>query len=370
MAVDLYKAVVIQCNRGNVNHRREIRKVNLNRDLELIDFAATRFAQPFAPAKILAFPEVFMQGWCFDPGKYDSTYERVAKDIAIQIPGEETDLLAEKAKKYATYITGTAHEVIPELGLEYAFNCFFIINPQGEVIYKRHKFTPAISVAAGRALATDGISPHDVYDRYLKVMDGKYGRKKGDILSCFFPVIETDIGKLGAVICMEGFFPESARALALQGCEVMLRSSGILEPFGGPPYDSWELQNRSAAQFNMMYVVAPSPGDMIGPHYPTKYLMGHSMIVDYNGAVICYADYAGETVTGTVINIELLRKRRADPYMNYIPMLRTEVFRKMYAKPIYPKNLYLERPPSTHMERVGGLPLEKFFNEGIFIRPG
>jgi hypothetical protein len=28
--------------------------------------------------------------------------------------------------------------------------------------------------------------------RYVEVMDGKFGRKKGDILSCMFPVVETD----------------------------------------------------------------------------------------------------------------------------------------------------------------------------------
>jgi len=365
---DSFRAVIIQNDRYNVTRREEISEFNLKRALHLLDFSIPRFSTRRSPVKLIAFPEVFLQGWCVGPGSYSSVYERVAKDVAIRIPGEETDLIGKKAKEHNCYIAGSAMEVIPELGENYNFNCSFIIDPNGEVIYKRHKLDPAVALTPSPKFATDGVSPHDVYDRYLDVMDGKYGRKEGDILSCFFPVVETDIGKLGCIICMEGFFPENARALAIQGCEVMVRCSGYVEPFGASPYDSWELQNRSAAQSNLMYVVAPSSGAYLGDQYPRNYMGGHSMIVDFEGITICHANYHGETVSAANIDVKRLRERRADPSMNYLVMLRTEVLKQIYARSLYPKNLFLNGMPTLE-ERMKAVPLQKFLEKRIFIPP-
>lgn len=363
--VDLYTAICVQANRVGINHRREIREANLNRALDLIDFVFRRMDFPvYAPVKIILFPEVFMQGWCRDASPYSSIWEKVAKTITIEIPGEETELLAEKARKYNTYIAGTAHELIPGLSPDLPFNCAFIISPKGEVVYKYHKYTPYLPYTG-----PDDISPHDVYDKYLQVMDGKYGRKKGDILSCFFPVIDTDIGRLGYIICNDGFYCENPRAMGIQGCEVMLRSSGILEPEGSPPQQAWEIPNRAAALYNMMYVVACAPGDYIILKSPRNAAPGQSMIVDFHGALLQHVTYPGEAVTGTAINIEMLRKRRMDPKHNWIPQLRTEVYREIYQKPIYPINLYAKKLPVAERERLDEIPIAKLVKEGIFVPP-
>jgi predicted amidohydrolase len=320
----------------------------------------------YAPTKLVVFPEVFMQGWIQDPSPSSglSPSEKVVKEMAIEIPGEETDLLAEKARQYGIYISGTAHEVIPEIGTDLAFNCAFIIDPKGEVIYKHHKYCPYLPYRP-----RDDASPHDVWDRYIEVMDGKYGRKKGDILSCMFPVIDTDIGRLGCVICNEGFYSEHSRAIALQGCEVMLRSSGILEPEGSLPQQQWEITNRAAGVFNMMYVVACAPGDMYVKGNPVNYCPGQSMIVDFHGALLQHVPYPGETVTGAVINIEALRRRRMDPRHNWLTQLRTEDYKEMYAKPIYPINLFRDGPPKDSAERSRAQPVKRFLEEGIFVPP-
>ena len=125
-----------------------------------------------------------------------------------------------------------------------------------------------------------------------------------------------------------------------------------------------------------MYVVAPSLGDMLGPpddmlgaHHPMKFIRGDSMIVDFDGVIKCYADYTGETTTGAVIDIEHLRKRRADPWMNCLTMLRTEALREIYTKPIYPKNIFLTGSPTAVKDRMGMQPVEKFLKERIFIPP-
>ena len=47
-----------------------------------------------------------------------------------------------------------------------------------------------------------------------------------------FPVVETEIGDLGAAICYDWLFPESIRALALGGAEVLIRVSAYMDPVG------------------------------------------------------------------------------------------------------------------------------------------
>lgn len=363
--IELYTAICMQMNRTGIDNRKEIRKANLDRCLELFEYAAVKISfREYAPIKLVVFPEVFMQGWNDNPAPYPNIYTKVAKDMAIEIPGEETNLLAEQAKKYNTFIAGTAHELIPEISTDFAFNCGFIIDPKGEVIYKHHKYCPYLPYR-GR----DDISPHDLWDRYIAAMDGKYGRKKGDILSCMFPVIETEIGKLGYIICNEGYYSEHSRALGIQGCEVMIRSSGMGEPDGSPPQQAWEVTNRAAALYNMMYVVACAPGDLFVKGNPLNAWPGQSMVVDFHGALLQHVPYPGETITGAQINIEAVRKRRTDPRHNWLTQLRTELYKEMYNKPIYPINLFSKRLPTDPAERTDVQPIKRFLDERIFIPP-
>jgi predicted amidohydrolase len=356
---DLYTVVCMQMNRVGIDHRKEIRKANLDRCLEVFGYGPLRLSfREYAPLKLVVFPEVFMQGWNDNPAPYSNIFTKVARDMAIRIPGEETNLLAEQAKKYKTYIAGSAHEVIPEISTEFAFS------PEGEVIYKRHKYCPYLPYR-GR----DDVSPHDVWDKYIEVMDGQYGRKKGDILSCMFPVVETDIGKLGYLICNEAFYPEHSRALAIQGCELMIRSSGMAEPDGSPPQELWEVSNRAHAAFNTMYVVACAPGNLYVKGNPTNSYPGHSMVVDYHGAIIQDVPYPGETVTAAQVSIDHLRRRRMDPRQNWLTQLRTEVYGEIYKKPIYPINMYKDQLPTDQADRSKAQPIKRFVEEGIFTAP-
>ncbi len=362
---DLYSVVLMQTNRVGIDHKRDIGKANLDRIVEIFGYGPTRLAfREYAPLKLVLLPEVFMQGWNNDAAPYSNIFTKVAKDMAIKIPGDETEVLSELARKYKTYIAGSAHEVIPEISTEFAFNAGFIIDPHGEVVYKRHKYCPYLPYS-GR----DDVSPHDVWDRYVDFMDGKYGRKKGDMLSCMFPVIETDIGKLGYLICNEAFFPEHSRALALQGCEVMLRSSGMAEPDGSPPQELWEVTNRAHAAFNTMYVVACAPGNLFVKGNPANSYPGGSMVVDFHGALLQQVPYPGETVTAAQINIEALRRRRMDPRQNWLTQMRTEALKDMYSKPIYPMNMYADKLPTDQADRSRAQPIQRLVDEGIFIKP-
>ena len=85
---DLYTAVCMQMNRVGIDNRQEIRKANLDRCLELFGYGALRLAfREYAPLKLVVFPEVFMQGWNDKPAPYSNIFTKVAKDMAIRIPG-------------------------------------------------------------------------------------------------------------------------------------------------------------------------------------------------------------------------------------------------------------------------------------------
>ena len=362
-----YSICLCQTNRTTVSHRNEIYEKNLKRCLELVDYSVMRmgFNDYYAPTKLVAFPEVFFQGWYPRADRFKTINEKVAKEIAIRIPGEETEHISKKAREHGIFIAGTAHEVIPEISEEYGLNCGFIIDPKGEVILKYHKHHNYL-VRSGR----DDASPHDIWDKYIEVMDGKFGRKKGDLLSCFFPVVETEIGKLGYIICNDGFTFENYRAIGIQGGEVLIRSSGMHEPEGTPPQGMWEVDNRCGANNNLMYVAAVGPGNLTAPRFPANAYPGNSMIVDFHGAIVVHANYPGETVTFGVVDLDMLRARRLDQKHHWVTQMRMDAFREIYNRDMYPRDLF-KNGPMDYPDRIKAQTevIERLVENGTYIAP-
>ena len=98
-----------------------------------------------------------------------------------------------------------------------------------------------------------------------------------------FPVVDTEIGKLGCAICYDWLFPETIRQLAFNGAEILIRVSAYMDPWGAtPPMDWWTLFNRARAAENTALVVACNQGAQM-EHYPPFSWPGGSMIVDHDG---------------------------------------------------------------------------------------
>jgi hypothetical protein len=54
---------------------------------------------------------------------------------------------------------------------------------------------------------------------------------------------------------------------------------------------------------------------------------------------------------GGPIDIHALRHHRVSAqWDNWLKDVRSELYRLLYEQPIYPKNLYLDRPPYNHAE--------------------
>jgi predicted amidohydrolase len=350
-----YAAAVVQSNRISIARKSEIKKTNLRRALQLIDWAC-KMRGDFAPVALVAFPEVFLTDWLGGWEEKESPYDKYVNDIAIEIPGEETDILGKKATEHNTHLACSALEHDPKFP-EYFFNCAYIIDPQGKVILKYRKVNPATTQGELSS------SPHELLDRYIK----EYGTGKTAV-ETFYPVADTKIGRLGMMIAFDGLFPETARALALQGCEVIIRSSAALHPYGSPPYDDWEITNRCWALVNSAYVIAPSPARIQNPSRPEYFGKGYSMIVDYTGMILTCIEHAGEAVSYAILNIDTLRKHRLDRRYSLLPLIRTETFRDIYSRAIYPPNVADKKPIKSNKERRMLKPVDECFR-GVFASP-
>jgi len=321
--IEPYMAVGLQTSFYDIKKREDIKK-NLKHICEMIDLAVLACNLEL-PVKLVALPEGAIQG--FGDEIRDADQAEYTKECIIDIPGEETEILGEKAKQYNLFILAQNKAKLPEFPHRY-FNTTFIIDPKGEVIYTQRK-----NIVFVREHST---TPHDVYDEWIKLY--------GNTIDAFFPVARTEIGNIATTCCMEGSFPETFRGFALNGAEIIYRPS-YPEPWLSG--EQFEIQNRARALDNTCYVIAPSCGYHYLDENKTQgaILQGRSMIVDYRGTLIAHNYSTSDTFVAAPINVEQLRYHRAHAkFLNWLPYLKTEIYKIIYESPIWPKNL----PPMKH----------------------
>src|SRR5262249_57762505 len=102
-------------------------------------------------------------------------------ECAETIPGPSTDYFGELSKKHHLYIVCG----LIERDRHQLFNVAVLIGPDGKVAGKYRK---------------------------VCLPDGEYD--KGMSAGCEYPVFDTRLGKVGMMICYDGFFPQVAPALS------------------------------------------------------------------------------------------------------------------------------------------------------------
>ena len=153
--IENYTAAIIQFKRINPEEIPDLikrRKENLRNVLE--SFSSLETWDVIDPVKLVLLPENIFR-YEFDTKDPNQTQaDRVA--TAVNIPGDETDAIAEKARQYNTYISASIHEKDAKYP-EYFMNTAFIMDPKGKIILKYRKVNPWIPLE----LST---SPHDLLD--------------------------------------------------------------------------------------------------------------------------------------------------------------------------------------------------------------
>jgi len=341
--IDKYTALIMQPHVHVAEDRDGITR-NLDRALNMIDFGVGYFWE--LPAKLAVFPEYFMQG-VTTPGKGEHGIDSFMKK-AITLDGPEMQRLGDKAREYGMYIAGGGViEKLPEFPDRW-FNTAFIIGPSGDVVLKYHKWHIPASIGLGT-------SPHDIFDEYCAAFGGD--------IKQLFPVIDTEIGKLGTMTCHDGCTPEVSRALGYNGVEVICHPVALQEVEGvSEPWDFWMFTRRTRAHDNMAYVLGSNWGTVDYDFYPRAFCPGGSFAIDYTGMVLRHAPYPQEQVLGVTVDIESLREHRSRCNHNTWVDVRTEGFRQIYEKPIYPANQFPSgRPPRTLADKMG--PVKQVFHD-------
>lgn len=171
-------------------------------------------------------------------------------DLVDAVPGGLTEPFQERARELGVHLVWGTYERGAERGEVY--NSSVLAGPDGQVLgvyRKTHPFGPELRSRGG--WVTPG--EHVV-------------------------VVETDLGRIGMIICFDGDYPELSRIQAVRGAEVICRPSALLRSA-----DLWELTNRARAYDNHVYVVGANAtgSDPAGVLY-----FGNSMIVTPGAEVI------------------------------------------------------------------------------------
>lgn len=327
--IEQYMALSIQPAMVGISKKEDI-KINIEHITDIIR-AGFWLGGIDMPVKLAAIPEGALQG--FNDELMDHDHVDYARNLAIDIPGKETDMLGEIAKEFDLYIIAQAKVRHPKIEDRF-FNSAFLINPAGEVIlqsYKMQVFCREHSTV-----------PHDIWDKWTEL--------HGYELDSIYSVADTSIGRIGLIFCQEGNYPEPARGLAMNGAEIIYRSSA---PEPAVSRGWWEIQNRARALDNTCYVVAPNLATYLvhpdGSGPPVDTFGGQSMIVHYDGHIISSVTGGSSIYAGGIIDIESLREyRERSLFGNWLKDLRTEQYKLIYEKPIFDKNLCMGRAPLRH----------------------
>jgi predicted amidohydrolase len=217
-------------------------RANLDRCVEL-----TRRCVEATEAELVVLPETATTG--FTPG----CSKEELWDLVAEIPGPLTEPVQDVARGLGVHVCLGTYERGPERGVVY--NASVLVDPLGEVLgtyRKTHPFCSEIVTGGGWVTPGDTVT-----------------------------VCDTDLGRIGMIICFDGDFPELSRIQAVQGAEVLCRPSALLRSA-----DIWDLTSRARAYDNHVYVIgANATGtDPAGVLY-----FGNSHIVTPIGQIVAKA---------------------------------------------------------------------------------
>lgn len=345
-----YEAVAIQNTAQVVTgtdraERDRIIQRNVDRFLELVDWS---IYQTNGRARLLVGAEYSLTG----------TYRpRTIPDwlqIALPIPNPFTEQLGRKAREHGVYIVSQFME-IDEDWPDVFFDTAFIVGPSGDVIlrYRKHNGPNNLNVQYS--------GPGDFYTEYV-------ARYRPEAL---FPVVDTEIGRLGCFICYDLNFPEVARSLTLNGAEVLIHVTCETHLITR----HWDKLKVARALENRAYLISADCGPWTESRWPEGFARGGSMIVDYDGNELTRTTGTGEQVIGAMFDVGALRRARGriEPHnLNPYTQLRAQVYAGEYARAnCWPNDAFAERRMSDLQDarRLAAGVMERWYESGKVSRP-
>jgi N-carbamoylputrescine amidase len=166
----------------------------------------------------------------------------------------------------------------------------------------------------------------------------KYYFTPGDL---GFKAFDTEVGRIGTLVCWDQWYPEGARLTALQGAQILFYPTAIgwhpaeKEQYGAAQHDAWRTIQRAHAIANGVFVavvnrVGHETGNIRGNEAPGAGLefWGGSFLADPFGRVLAEASHDREEILCAEVNLReideirrnwpFLRDRRIDSYSGIV----------------------------------------------------
>jgi len=265
-------------------------QLNLDKAAERVYEAARQGAQ------IVCLPELFRaQYFC-------QREEHALFDTAESIPGPSTERLSAIAKEEKVVVIASLFE----------------------------RRAPGLYHNTAAILESDG-SIKGIYRKMHIPDDPLYYEKfyftPGDL---GFLNFDTRYGRIGVQVCWDQWYPEGARATAMQGAAVLFYPTAIgwhiheKAEFGAAQLDAWRTIQRAHAIANGVYVAVPNRVGFEGPAGSQLEFWGNSFVADPFGQVVAQGSADREEILIAEIdpkrsedvrrNWPFFRDRRIDAY--------------------------------------------------------
>ena len=252
-----------------------------------------------AGARVVCLPELFRSRY------FAQTEDARVFDLAEPVPGPSTEALGKAAKRAGVVVIAPVFE----------------------------RRAPGLYHNSAATIDVDG-RVAGVY-RKMHIPDDpayyeKYYFAPGDL---GFRAFDTEVGRIGTLVCWDQWYPEGARLTALQGATVLFYPTAIgwhpkeKAAHGAEQLDAWRTIQRGHAIANGCYVAAvnrvglepPAGGDGDGIEF-----WGSSFVADPVGAILAEAPADREAILVAEVDLArieevrrgwpFLRDRRIDAY--------------------------------------------------------
>ncbi len=246
----------------------EIKRINVEKHLSLIESAAKQ------GVKILCMQEVFTTPY-FCAEQQTRWYEAVEK-----IPdGPTVKLMQDLARKHEMVIIVPIYE---EEIIGVYYNTAAVIDADGKFLGKYRK----------------NHIPH-VAPGFWE----KFYFKPGNL---GYPTFDTAYARIGVYICYDRHFPEGARALGLNGAEIVFNPSATV---AGLSEYLWKLEQPAHAVANGYFIAAINRVGYEAPWNIGEFY-GQSYFCDPRGQIIAQAPRDEDALIVADLNLDLIREVR------------------------------------------------------------
>ncbi len=239
-----------------------------------------------ADVDLLVLPEFFATGYQF------VSADEVA-ELSEPVPaGYTTGMVSDLSREKGIYIVAG----LPEMDGNRFYNSAVLAGPGGFIgVYRK---------------------THLFYEEKLYFTPGDTG----------FRVWDTAIGCIGIMICFDWFFPESMRALALSGAEIIAHPSNLVLPFCPDAMPVRCLENRVFA------VTANRTGTEARKDANSLTFIGKSEIVSPDGEILARAPGDKDALMVRDIEPVKARDKAINPLNNVFKDRRPEQYRPLFRR--------------------------------------